>query len=169
MDVRLPSPPTPSLPPPPPPLSSQPVPSMPPPPPPPPLPLLPPPSPPPSPTSALLLTSTPIPARAPGAYTRPLSSSTYAVLVTQSRVPLSNRLGENHAHNVFTLNRIVDESKPLPRALAKVQVVQHDRRQHHDAHQKDEHRADLPRAIWPQDDIAYFLYQRSSSPKALTW
>ena len=35
-----------------------------------------------------------------GAYTRPLFSSTLAVLVTPSRVPLSNRLGENHAPNV---------------------------------------------------------------------
>ena len=35
-----------------------------------------------------------------GAYTRPLLSSPYAVLVTLPRVPLSNRLGENHAPNV---------------------------------------------------------------------
>jgi hypothetical protein len=34
-----------------------------------------------------------------GAYTRPLSSSTSAVLVTPPRVPVSNRLGENHAPN----------------------------------------------------------------------
>jgi len=35
------------------------------------------------------------------AYTRPLLSSTYdAVLVTPPRVPLSNRLGGNHAPNV---------------------------------------------------------------------
>ena len=35
------------------------------------------------------------------AYTRPLFSSTQAVLVTPILVPLSNRLGENHAPNVF--------------------------------------------------------------------
>jgi hypothetical protein len=35
-----------------------------------------------------------------GAYTRPLSSSTQAVLVTPPRVPLSNKLGENDAPNV---------------------------------------------------------------------
>jgi len=35
-----------------------------------------------------------------GAYTRSLLSSTQAVLVTPPRVPLSNRLGENHAPNV---------------------------------------------------------------------
>ena len=34
------------------------------------------------------------------AYTRPLFSSTSAVLVTPPRVPLSNRLGENHVPNV---------------------------------------------------------------------
>jgi len=39
-------------------------------------------------------------AAAAGAYTRPLFSSTKAVLVTPPRVPLSNRLGENHAPNV---------------------------------------------------------------------
>jgi dynein heavy chain len=32
-----------------------------------------------------------------GAYTRPLLSSTLAVLVTPPHVPLSNRLGDNHA------------------------------------------------------------------------
>ena len=36
-----------------------------------------------------------------GAYTRPLFSSTYAVLVTPPRVPMSKILGENHAPNVF--------------------------------------------------------------------
>jgi len=35
-----------------------------------------------------------------GAHTRPLLSSTPAVLVTPPRVPLSNRLRENHAPNV---------------------------------------------------------------------
>jgi hypothetical protein len=35
-----------------------------------------------------------------GAYTRSLLSSTKAVLVTPLRVPLFNRLGENHAPNV---------------------------------------------------------------------
>jgi len=35
-----------------------------------------------------------------GAYTRPFLSSTLAVLVTPPRVPLSNKLGENHAPNV---------------------------------------------------------------------
>jgi hypothetical protein len=35
-----------------------------------------------------------------GAYTRPLFSSTQAVLVNYSFLPLSNRLGENHAPNV---------------------------------------------------------------------
>jgi hypothetical protein len=35
-----------------------------------------------------------------GADTRPLSSPTYAVLVTPPRVPLFDRLGENHAPNV---------------------------------------------------------------------
>ena len=35
-----------------------------------------------------------------GAYTRQLFSSTWAVSVTPPRVPLSNRLGENHAPNV---------------------------------------------------------------------
>jgi hypothetical protein len=35
-----------------------------------------------------------------GAYTRPLLSSTLAVLVTPPRDPLSNRLGGNHAPNV---------------------------------------------------------------------
>jgi len=38
---------------------------------------------------------------AAGTYTRPLFSSTSAVLVTPPHVPLSNRLGENHAPNVF--------------------------------------------------------------------
>ena len=40
--------------------------------------------------------------QAAGPYTRPLSSSTSAVLeyFTPPRVPLSNRLGENHALNV---------------------------------------------------------------------
>jgi hypothetical protein len=36
----------------------------------------------------------------PGAYTRPLFSSTYAILVTPPRVPLSNRLEETRAPNV---------------------------------------------------------------------
>ena len=35
-----------------------------------------------------------------GAYTRPLFCSTLAVLVTPPRVPLSTRLGGNHAPNV---------------------------------------------------------------------
>jgi hypothetical protein len=35
-----------------------------------------------------------------GAYTRPLFSSTYAVLVTPPRVPLSNILGGSQAPNV---------------------------------------------------------------------
>ena len=35
-----------------------------------------------------------------GAYTPSLLSSTLAVLVTPPRVPLSNKLGENHAPNV---------------------------------------------------------------------
>ena len=35
-----------------------------------------------------------------GGYTRPLFTSTEAVLVTPPRVPLSNRLGGNHAPNV---------------------------------------------------------------------
>jgi hypothetical protein len=39
-------------------------------------------------------------APAAGAYTRALLSSTLAVLVSPARVPLSNRLGENHALNV---------------------------------------------------------------------
>jgi hypothetical protein len=38
--------------------------------------------------------------RGVGAYTRPLLSSTYAVLVAPPRVPPSNRLGGNHAPNV---------------------------------------------------------------------
>ena len=37
-----------------------------------------------------------------GAYTRPLSSSTLAVLVTPTCVPVSNRLGEYHAPKVST-------------------------------------------------------------------
>ena len=53
-----------------------------------------------------------------GAYPRPLFSSTSAVLVTPSRVPLSNRLGgtsctQHIPQNVLTLSRIVDECKPL--------------------------------------------------------
>ena len=36
-----------------------------------------------------------------GASTRPLFSSTQAVLVTPPRLPLSNRLGGNHAPNVY--------------------------------------------------------------------
>jgi hypothetical protein len=39
-------------------------------------------------------------ARWAGAYTRQLFSSTYAALVAPLRVPLSNRLGENHAPNI---------------------------------------------------------------------
>ena len=35
-----------------------------------------------------------------GGYTRSLLSSTKAVLVTPPRVPLSNRLGDNHAPNI---------------------------------------------------------------------
>jgi hypothetical protein len=35
-----------------------------------------------------------------GAYTRSLLSSTYAVLITPPRVPLSTRLGEDHAPNL---------------------------------------------------------------------
>ena len=38
-----------------------------------------------------------------GAYTRPLFSSTYAVLVTPPRFPLSNRLGKHHAPNVSNM------------------------------------------------------------------